>query len=116
MTAYIARDIPDDSVRVASYAYVGAFTWCTVFIGIGYILGAQWENVLGDAPLRAGCVVDSGPCCSPCDCTFSLIGNIIDTTLCENEKGYPCLPPFRLVGGVVWPPEETECRPGVSRF
>lgn len=45
VTAYMAGISRMSPVQFASYACVGAFTWCTVFIGLGYLVGAQWENV-----------------------------------------------------------------------
>lgn len=45
MTAYMAGISRMSPFQFASYAYVGAFTWCTAFIGLGYLVGAQWESV-----------------------------------------------------------------------
>lgn len=44
VTAYLAGISHMSLTQFASYAYVGALTWCTTFIGLGYLLGAQWEN------------------------------------------------------------------------
>ncbi|MFD1425706.1 membrane protein DedA with SNARE-associated domain [Kroppenstedtia sanguinis] len=45
VTAYMAGISRMSPFQFASYAYVGAFTWCTAFIGLGYLVGAQWESV-----------------------------------------------------------------------
>lgn len=31
----------------ALYAYIGAFVWVSVFIGLGYVFGEQWRMVFG---------------------------------------------------------------------
>ncbi|PTX64917.1 membrane protein DedA with SNARE-associated domain [Melghirimyces profundicolus] len=45
VTAYMAGISNLSPGRFAAYAYTGALTWCTTFVGLGYLLGAHWENV-----------------------------------------------------------------------
>jgi membrane protein DedA with SNARE-associated domain len=45
ITAYIAGISRLPFIRFAVYAYVGAIFWCAVFIGLGYIFGANYKVV-----------------------------------------------------------------------
>ncbi|TCS94732.1 membrane protein DedA with SNARE-associated domain [Hazenella coriacea] len=45
VTAYLAGIAKMSFHRFAIYAYTGAIVWCATFIGLGYILGANWEMV-----------------------------------------------------------------------
>lgn len=45
VTAYIAGISKMHFLRFAIFAYIGAVVWCTTFVGLGYILGANWEIV-----------------------------------------------------------------------
>lgn len=43
VTAYLAGISHLSYLRFALYAYLGAMFWCATFIGLGHILGANWE-------------------------------------------------------------------------
>ncbi|MGA8941870.1 MAG: DedA family protein [Thermoactinomyces sp.] len=43
VTAYIAGISKISYWRFSLYAYTGAIIWCATFIGLGHILGANWE-------------------------------------------------------------------------
>lgn len=43
VTAYLAGISKITFTRFSMYAYTGAFLWCATFIGLGHILGANWE-------------------------------------------------------------------------
>lgn len=45
VTAYIAGISKLTFLRFALFAYTGAVFWCATFIGLGHILGANWEVV-----------------------------------------------------------------------
>ncbi|MCS1350502.1 DedA family protein [Mechercharimyces sp. CAU 1602] len=45
LTAYVAGISNMPFRRFGLYAYSGAVTWCLTFIGLGFILGEQWERV-----------------------------------------------------------------------
>lgn len=45
VTAYIAGISKLTFPRFAFYAYTGATFWCATFIGLGYLLGENWEMV-----------------------------------------------------------------------
>ncbi|SDY68132.1 DedA family protein [Thermoactinomyces sp. DSM 45892] len=43
VTAYLAGISGMRFTRFALFAYTGAIVWCTTFIGMGHILGKNWE-------------------------------------------------------------------------
>lgn len=45
VTAYIAGISRLSYARFSLFAYTGAVFWCATFIGLGHILGANWEVV-----------------------------------------------------------------------
>jgi membrane protein DedA with SNARE-associated domain len=45
LTAYMAGISKLSYTRFGLYAYCGAIVWCATFIGLGYVLGANWELV-----------------------------------------------------------------------
>jgi membrane protein DedA with SNARE-associated domain len=45
VTAYLAGIAQIPISRFSLYAYSGAVIWCATFIGLGHILGANWETV-----------------------------------------------------------------------
>lgn len=45
VTAYLAGISRISFFRFAFFAYTGAIFWCATFIGLGHILGANWEVV-----------------------------------------------------------------------
>ncbi|PTM59446.1 DedA family protein [Desmospora activa] len=46
VTAYIAGISQLSINQFALYAYSGAFTWCTTFIGVGFFVGAKWGKMI----------------------------------------------------------------------
>jgi membrane protein DedA with SNARE-associated domain len=53
VTAYLAGIACMSIPRFSVFAYLGAIFWCTTFIGLGYILGSNWE-ILFDYMHRFG--------------------------------------------------------------
>lgn len=45
VTAYLSGISHIPYFRFALYAYLGAVFWCATFIGLGHILGANWESL-----------------------------------------------------------------------
>ncbi|MBA4493199.1 DedA family protein [Paenactinomyces guangxiensis] len=45
VTAYLAGISKLPYSRFSLFAYSGAMVWCATFIGLGHILGANWETV-----------------------------------------------------------------------
>lgn len=45
VTAYLAGISQISYPRFSVYAYTGAFFWCATFIGLGHMLGSNWEMV-----------------------------------------------------------------------
>jgi membrane protein DedA with SNARE-associated domain len=43
VTAYLSGISHIPYLRFALYAYLGAVFWCATFIGLGHVLGANWE-------------------------------------------------------------------------
>lgn len=43
VTAYLAGIACMSIARFALFAYAGAIFWCSTFIGLGYVLGSNWE-------------------------------------------------------------------------
>jgi membrane protein DedA with SNARE-associated domain len=43
VTAYLAGIACMSITRFAVFAYVGAMVWCATFIGLGHVLGSNWE-------------------------------------------------------------------------
>ncbi|MDR6225011.1 DedA family protein [Desmospora profundinema] len=46
VTAYMAGISRLSVRRFAAYAYGGALTWCTTFIGLGFLVGAHWKKAV----------------------------------------------------------------------
>ncbi|SDW12933.1 membrane protein DedA, SNARE-associated domain [Marininema mesophilum] len=46
ITAYVAGISRMPWTRFAAYAYTGGLFWCTTFIGLGYLVGANWERAI----------------------------------------------------------------------
>lgn len=46
VTGYFAGIIGSPFRTFAAYAYGGALFWCALFVGMGHVLGPQWEGVL----------------------------------------------------------------------
>ncbi|SFS81601.1 membrane protein DedA, SNARE-associated domain [Marininema halotolerans] len=44
ITAYVAGISHMPWTRFAAYAYAGGLFWCSTFIGLGYLVGANWEQ------------------------------------------------------------------------
>jgi len=47
LTGYVAGVSELSFVNFALFAYTGAFCWAAVFITLGYVLGEQWDRVIG---------------------------------------------------------------------
>jgi membrane protein DedA with SNARE-associated domain len=47
VTAYLAGISKISLARFSLFAYTGAFFWCATFLGLGHVLGANWEMVFG---------------------------------------------------------------------
>jgi membrane protein DedA with SNARE-associated domain len=45
VTAYLAGIARMSIARFMVFAYIGAFVWCFTFIGLGHVLGSNWEVV-----------------------------------------------------------------------
>ncbi|SHE64229.1 membrane protein DedA, SNARE-associated domain [Seinonella peptonophila] len=45
VTAYLAGISKMSVTRFALFAYSGAIIWCATFIGLGHLLGANWELI-----------------------------------------------------------------------
>lgn len=43
VTAYLAGIACMSRTKFAIFAYSGAIVWCTTFVGLGYLLGSNWE-------------------------------------------------------------------------
>ena len=47
LTGYVAGASELSYVNFALFAYTGAFCWAAVFITLGYVLGEEWDRVIG---------------------------------------------------------------------
>ena len=47
LTGYVAGVSELSYVNFALFAYTGALCWAAVFITLGYVLGEQWDRVIG---------------------------------------------------------------------
>ncbi|MDR0268656.1 DedA family protein [Paenibacillus sp.] len=46
VTGYLTGILGSNFRTFAIYAYSGALFWCTSFIGLGFVFGPQWDNLL----------------------------------------------------------------------
>jgi membrane protein DedA with SNARE-associated domain len=47
LTGYVAGASELSFINFAAFAYTGAFLWAAIFITLGYVLGDEWDRVLG---------------------------------------------------------------------
>src|SRR5262245_60546066 len=63
LTGYVAGVSELSYVNFALFAYTGALCWAAVFITLGYVLGEQWDRVIGSlhqTTLLVAAVVGAG--------------------------------------------------------
>src|SRR5216117_1317514 len=48
LTGYVAGASKLDLSNFMLFAYTGAFCWAAIFISLGYVLGEEWNRVLGE--------------------------------------------------------------------
>ncbi len=46
LTAYVAGASKLEYPTFAAFAYTGAVIWCSTFLGLGYLLGDRWSEIL----------------------------------------------------------------------